>query len=44
VDVIHVSSGGFDGYGLKPHPLYQVPLVDGKNQGRAAGAENGHLR
>ncbi|HEX4298575.1 MAG TPA: NADH:flavin oxidoreductase/NADH oxidase [Devosia sp.] len=27
VDVIHVSSGGFDGYGLKPAPLYQVPLA-----------------
>lgn len=26
IDVIHVSSGGFDGYGLKPGPLYQVPL------------------
>ena len=27
VDVIHCSSGGFDGYGLKPAPLYQVPLA-----------------
>jgi 2,4-dienoyl-CoA reductase-like NADH-dependent reductase (Old Yellow Enzyme family) len=26
VDVVHVSSGGFEGYGLKPAPLYQVPL------------------
>ncbi len=26
VDVIHVSSGGFEGHGLKPEPLYQVPL------------------
>jgi 2,4-dienoyl-CoA reductase-like NADH-dependent reductase (Old Yellow Enzyme family) len=26
VDVIHASSGGFDGYGLKPEALYQVPL------------------
>lgn len=26
VDAIHCSSGGFDGYGLKPAPLYQVPL------------------
>jgi 2,4-dienoyl-CoA reductase-like NADH-dependent reductase (Old Yellow Enzyme family) len=26
VDVIDCSSGGFDGYGLKPAPLYQVPL------------------
>ncbi|MEO6012028.1 MAG: NADH:flavin oxidoreductase/NADH oxidase [Devosia sp.] len=26
VDVIHVSSGGFEGYGLKAAPLYQVPL------------------
>ncbi len=26
VDAIHVSSGGFDGYGIKPGPLYQVPL------------------
>jgi 2,4-dienoyl-CoA reductase-like NADH-dependent reductase (Old Yellow Enzyme family) len=26
VDVVHVSSGGFDGAGLKPAPLYQVPL------------------
>jgi len=27
VDVIHASSGGFDGYSLKPAPLYQVPLA-----------------
>ncbi|MEQ1901398.1 MAG: NADH:flavin oxidoreductase/NADH oxidase [Devosia sp.] len=27
VDAIHVSSGGFDGYGLKPAPLYQVALA-----------------
>jgi len=27
VDVIHVSSGGFDGYSLKPAPLFQVPLA-----------------
>jgi 2,4-dienoyl-CoA reductase-like NADH-dependent reductase (Old Yellow Enzyme family) len=27
VDVIDCSSGGFDGYGLKPGPLYQVPLA-----------------
>ena len=26
VDVVHVSSGGFDGYGIKPGPLYQVGL------------------
>lgn len=26
VDAIHCSSGGFEGYGLKPAPLYQVPL------------------
>jgi 2,4-dienoyl-CoA reductase-like NADH-dependent reductase (Old Yellow Enzyme family) len=26
VDIIDCSSGGFDGYGLKPAPLYQVPL------------------
>ena len=26
VDAIHVSSGGFDGAGIKPGPLYQVPL------------------
>jgi 2,4-dienoyl-CoA reductase-like NADH-dependent reductase (Old Yellow Enzyme family) len=26
VDMIHVSSGGFDGYALKPGPLYQVEL------------------
>ncbi|MEP7240654.1 MAG: NADH:flavin oxidoreductase/NADH oxidase, partial [Devosia sp.] len=27
VDVIHVSSGGFEGFGLKPAPLYQVHLA-----------------
>lgn len=27
VDMIHCSSGGFDGYSLKPGPLYQVPLA-----------------
>ncbi|MHB1103262.1 MAG: NADH:flavin oxidoreductase/NADH oxidase [Devosia sp.] len=27
VDVIDCSSGGFDGYGLKPANLYQVPLA-----------------
>jgi 2,4-dienoyl-CoA reductase-like NADH-dependent reductase (Old Yellow Enzyme family) len=27
VDMIHCSSGGFDGYGLKPAPLYQVGLA-----------------
>lgn len=27
VDVIHVSSGGFDGYGLKPVAMYQVGLA-----------------
>lgn len=27
VDVIDCSSGGFDGYGLKPGNLYQVPLA-----------------
>ncbi len=27
VDAIHCSSGGFDGYGLKAGPLYQVPLA-----------------
>ena len=27
VDVVDCSSGGFDGYGLKPAPLYQVPLA-----------------
>jgi 2,4-dienoyl-CoA reductase-like NADH-dependent reductase (Old Yellow Enzyme family) len=26
VDAIHCSSGGFEGYGLRPAPLYQVPL------------------
>ena len=26
VDVVHVSSGGFDGAGIKPGPLYQVEL------------------
>ena len=26
VDAIHVSSGGFDGAGIRPGPLYQVPL------------------
>ncbi len=26
VDAIHVSSGGFDGYAIKPAPLYQVPF------------------
>lgn len=26
IDAIHVSSGGFDGAGVKPGPLYQVPL------------------
>jgi len=26
VDAIHVSSGGFDGAGIKAGPLYQVPL------------------
>ena len=27
VDVVHASSGGFDGYALKAAPLYQVPLA-----------------
>ncbi|RYE80046.1 MAG: hypothetical protein EOP19_19415 [Hyphomicrobiales bacterium] len=27
VDVVHASSGGFDGYSLKAAPLYQVPLA-----------------
>lgn len=27
IDAIHASSGGFDGYSLKPGPLYQVPLA-----------------
>jgi 2,4-dienoyl-CoA reductase-like NADH-dependent reductase (Old Yellow Enzyme family) len=27
VDVIDCSSGGFDGYGIKPVPLYQVPFA-----------------
>ena len=27
VDVIDCSSGGFEGYGIKPAPLYQVPLA-----------------
>ncbi|WP_374624420.1 NADH:flavin oxidoreductase/NADH oxidase [Devosia sp.] len=27
VDAMHCSSGGFDGYGLKPGPHYQVPLA-----------------
>ncbi|HVY51420.1 MAG TPA: NADH:flavin oxidoreductase/NADH oxidase [Devosia sp.] len=27
VDAIHVSSGGVGSYGLKPAPLYQVPLA-----------------
>src|SRR5690606_26488988 len=26
VDLVHVSSGGFEGYGIKPGPLYQVAL------------------
>ncbi len=26
VDVVHVSSGGFEGYAIKPGPLYQVSL------------------
>lgn len=26
VDMVHVSSGGFVGYGLKAGPLYQVPM------------------
>jgi 2,4-dienoyl-CoA reductase-like NADH-dependent reductase (Old Yellow Enzyme family) len=26
VDMVHISSGGFVGYGLKAAPLYQVPL------------------
>jgi 2,4-dienoyl-CoA reductase-like NADH-dependent reductase (Old Yellow Enzyme family) len=34
VDVIDVSSGGFEGYGLKPAALYQVPLAKAV---RAAG-------
>ena len=34
VDVIDCSSGGFEGYGLKPGPLYQVPLAKAV---RAAG-------
>jgi 2,4-dienoyl-CoA reductase-like NADH-dependent reductase (Old Yellow Enzyme family) len=36
VDVVHVSSGGFEGYGLKPAPLYQVPLSKAV---RAAGVK-----
>jgi 2,4-dienoyl-CoA reductase-like NADH-dependent reductase (Old Yellow Enzyme family) len=36
VDVIHVSSGGFDGYGLKPEALYQVGLSKAV---RAAGVK-----
>lgn len=27
VDVIDCSSGGFEGYSVKPHPLYQVPFA-----------------
>lgn len=27
VDAVHCSSGGFEGYGLKPEPLYQVALA-----------------
>lgn len=27
IDAIHASSGGFEGYGLKAAPLYQVPLA-----------------
>ncbi|HQZ14098.1 MAG TPA: NADH:flavin oxidoreductase/NADH oxidase [Devosia sp.] len=27
VDVVDCSSGGFEGYGIKPAPLYQVPLA-----------------
>lgn len=27
VDVVHVSSGGFDGASIKPGPLYQVPFA-----------------
>lgn len=27
VDMVDCSSGGFDGYGLKPGPLYQVPFA-----------------
>lgn len=34
-DVVHVSSGGFDGQTLQPAPLYQVPLAKAV---RATGA------
>ena len=27
VDIVDCSSGGFEGYGLKPAPLYQVPFA-----------------
>lgn len=27
VDIVHVSTGGFQGYGLKPKPHYQVPMA-----------------
>jgi 2,4-dienoyl-CoA reductase-like NADH-dependent reductase (Old Yellow Enzyme family) len=36
IDAIHVSSGGFDGAGIKPGPLYQVPLSKAV---RASGAK-----
>jgi len=32
IDAIHASSGGFDGYSLKPGPLYQVPLASALQQ------------
>ncbi len=34
VDLVDCSSGGFEGYSLKPAPLYQVPLAEAV---RAAG-------
>ncbi len=32
VDVVHCSSGGFDGAGIKAGPLYQVPLAKAVRQ------------
>jgi 2,4-dienoyl-CoA reductase-like NADH-dependent reductase (Old Yellow Enzyme family) len=34
VDMLHCSSGGFDGYSIKPGPAYQVPFAEAV---RAAG-------
>lgn len=32
IDVVHASSGGFEGYSLKAGPLYQVPLAKALKQ------------